>query len=139
MGRASSFGVSGFDALDRKLTKLERVPSQRQAVTGVLRRGANVIAREERRLIPEVTGAHRKSITVTTQPGFTLEGASPRNVSIYIGPRRGGAGSTMHLLEWGTSHSAAHPFARPAVDTKGGEAIGIVIAGLGKLVADAIR
>ncbi|MGN5373280.1 HK97-gp10 family putative phage morphogenesis protein [Sphingomonas hankookensis] len=138
MGKAGSFGTTGFRQLDRKLARLAQATPRRK-VDGVLRVAATVIAVEQRRLIRVVTGRHRRTITVTNAPGFDLDGMGPRDVSVFVGPRRGGAGSTMHLLEWGTAHSAAHPFARPAVDTKGGEAIGIVVAGLRALVEEAAR
>lgn len=138
MGKAGSFGTTGFRQLDRKLTRLANATPRRK-VDGVLRVAAGVIATEQRRLIPVDTGRHRRTITVTNSPGFVLDGMGPRDVSIFIGPRRGGAGSTMHLLEWGTSHSAPQPFARPAVDAKGAEAIGIVEAGLAVLVREAAQ
>ncbi|KZE09131.1 MULTISPECIES: HK97-gp10 family putative phage morphogenesis protein [Sphingomonas] len=138
MGKAGSFGTTGFRQLDRKLARLAQATPRRK-VDGVLRVAATVIADEQRRLIRVVTGRHRRTITVTNASGFTIDGMGPRDVSIFIGPRRGGAGSTMHLLEWGTSHSAAHPFARPSIDNKGDEAIGIVVAGLRALVQEASR
>lgn len=136
MGKAGSFGTTGFRQLERKLAKL-KAATPRKKVEGVLRVAAGVIADEQRRLIPVKSGRHRKTITITNRPGFVLEGSMPTDISIFIGPRRGGAGSTMHLIEWGTIHAAAHPFARPAVDAKGAEAIGIVAAGLTALIREA--
>lgn len=124
--------VTGGADLDRKLRQLAGIP--RGKITPVLRRGANVIAKEERALIPVASGKTRKSITVTVSPGFDvpeLDGA----ISIFVGPRKG-AGSKAHLIEWGNINTAAHPFAQPAVDTRGQEALGIILTGLAKVVSD---
>jgi HK97 gp10 family phage protein len=132
----AGFQVSGFDALDRKLAQLER-GFDRKKVVGVLRRGANVIAREERALVPVRSGDLRRSITVTTSPGFTLPDAR-NEITIFVGPKRG-AGSIAHLVEWGTIRTAAHPFIQPAIDKRGEEAIGIVLTGLQGLLQDAVK
>lgn len=132
----AGFGVSGFDMLDRKLAQLERGPD-RKKVIGVLRRGANVIAREERALVPVRSGDLRRSITVTTAPGFTLPDGK-NEITIFVGPKRG-AGSKAHLIEWGTIRTAAHPFIQPALDKRGPEAIGFILAGLQGLLRDAVK
>lgn len=130
------FSVSGFRELDRQLARMQQNTS-RGEIGKLLRKGANVIAREERQLIHVRSGRMRKSITVTTRPGFDVPEIG-RDPAIYIGPRRG-AGSRAHLLEFGTIHSAAHPFVRPALDAKWQEATGVVIAGLTDLLKAAAR
>jgi len=132
----SGFGVFGFRALDQKLRQLERGPG-RKAVVSVLRKGANRIAAEERVLVPVRSGDLRRSITVTTSPGFTLPEAE-NDIIIFVGPKRG-AGSIAHLVEWGTFRTAAHPFVQPALDKRGPEAIGIVVTGLEKLVRGMVK
>lgn len=106
--KAASFSTGGFRQLDRLLAKMASVPADRKAITTVLRRGGNVIAREERATIHVVSGRTRDSITVTTRPGFDVS-RDFGDVVVFVGPRKGGAGSRAHLLEWGSSHIRSRP------------------------------
>jgi len=128
--------LGGFRELDRKLAKLERGPDQ-QAVRTLLRKGGNVLAREERTLVPVRSGRLRTSITVTTRPGFGVPDLGRGAISIFIGPRLG-AGSRAHLIEFGTVHSAAHPFIRPALDATQEQISTMIVARLGDIVMKSV-
>ena len=47
--------------------------------------------------------------------------------------------SYSHLVEYGTSHSAAKPFIRPAVDSTQGEVVGAMAAGLDTHLTKVVR
>jgi HK97 gp10 family phage protein len=114
--------VEGIDALLRTFQRLTNsVPEavQQQA----LEEGAEIIAREARRLVPVGSGNLRDSIVVS---GRALGGAFKMDnsiegggVTVYVGPRTGGGGPDGfygHMVEFGTINMAAHPFMRPAID-----------------------
>ena len=61
-------------------------------------------------LVPVRTGALRNSLEI--QDG---------DLSIMVGPVRGGAGSRAHFTEFGTVNMAAQPFIRPAFDNTQGQ------------------
>lgn len=98
------------------------------------------------------TGLLMRSIglNVKTVQGFT---------SVRIGPRKGfrqavertdkvtgkkrvemaDPSNYSHLVEYGTSHSAAKPFIRPAVDSAKGEVLSAMATGLSKHLARAAK
>ncbi|WP_333702895.1 HK97-gp10 family putative phage morphogenesis protein [Sphingobium yanoikuyae] len=106
----------GFDALDRKLVKIRDAVSP-QSRERSLMAGAVVVQNEARRLAPVLTGNLRDSIIVSLDGGLNSSAVSQRRffTAVYIGPSRG-KGFYGHMVEFGTSHSAPHPFMRPALD-----------------------
>ena len=89
--------------------------------------GATVITEEARRLAPRDTGALAEGITA--QPGRIQQGRAQINIGI------GKAEWYGELVELGTEKMAAHPFLRPALDTKSDEAAGVV----GDALRDALK
>jgi HK97 gp10 family phage protein len=106
----------GFDALDRKLVKIRDAVSP-QAREKSLMAGALIIQAEAQRLAPVLTGNLRDSIIISFDGGLNSSAVSQRRffTAVYIGPSRG-KGFYGHMVEFGTSHSAPHPFMRPALD-----------------------
>lgn len=81
-----------------------------------LRAAARPVLAEAKRLVHVQSGDLRRSLTVRTGR-VTKE--SER--AVYIGSA--GFGWRAHFLEFGTSHSPAYPFLRPAMDTQARAAI----------------
>ena len=86
---------------------------------------------EAKRLVPVRTGALKRSITTAVER--RRKGQAERVVVIgFKKPHSRRA----HLEEFGTRHSAAHPFMRPALDTKANEALSEMGDELAKGIAD---
>lgn len=118
--------VKGFAALDRALKELP-LKIQKKIMGKVVRKGANVVKKEARALVPKDTGRLRKSITVRRQRKSTTKGKIVDKVTFKK------EGWYAHLVEFGhqlvrggrlggrgtgkvVSHIAAQPFLRPAFD-----------------------
>jgi len=111
--------ISGALELEKKLKDLGPVPA-RKLGGKALKAGGEIIADMARVLAPVRTGALESSITVVTSPA-----KSDREVGAAIGFRRP-VSSRAHFTEFGTSHSAAEPFMRPAFDVKGEDAVAVI-------------
>jgi HK97 gp10 family phage protein len=107
-----SFELHGVKELERALKQLPKATAKT-----VLRRAASKalqpVAVDAEQRAPRLRGELAESVDVTTklirtQPGPT----SKRGVTVYVGP----TAPHGHLVEFGTSHSPAQPFLRPAWD-----------------------
>ena len=130
MARKSS--IKGAAAMD---SVLKLLPSKigEGVLLGALRAGAKPIVKVARQKVPKRSGDLAKSITVRK--------ASRRRVAkgggqVVIGFKKPHS-RRAHLTEFGTSKTAAQPFVRPAIDEKGGEAIGIIGQQLGERIEEA--
>jgi len=129
---AGSFGVSGFKLLDRQLAKLGTGFGS-NSMRNALHDAAELVAAEAKRLVPVRSGNLRDSIIVSFKPAnfAQIEGRG-LGLTIYVGPEQGKGtphnGFYGHMVEFGTIHSAAHPFMRPAVANTRPQAEGIVRA-----------
>ena len=83
-----------------------------------LRAGAREIIKEAKALVPVRTGKLRDSIVLDAVGRRNADGER----AIYIGFKKPHS-ARAHLAEFGTRHSAARPFMRPALDTKAGDAL----------------
>lgn len=108
--------LHGAEALDRKLVAI------RDAVSPEARRrslliGAEIILQEAQRLVPVLSGNLRDSLLITFDGGLNGAAVSDRRffTAVHVGPARS-QGFYGHMVEFGTSHSAPHPFMRPALD-----------------------
>lgn len=118
------------------------------AEVSTLRAGAKPIASAAKAKVPTNTGALKKSIGINVAKG---KGSQIRTAR--VGPRAGFRGPSLgfkkdkkgsvrerfvtpnkyvHLVEFGSSRSAAKPFIRPAIDTSQGQVIDAMAAGLDK-------
>ena len=146
MGNAVNIELSGvrnvISALDRLAPALRK-----SAETAVLRAGAKPIekAAKANASRSKDTGLLKKSIGMKIA---TVKGQK----SARVGPRKGmrqevtrtdkrtgkkykeiaDPNNYSHLVEYGTSHSAAKPFIRPAIDSAQGETLNAMAAGLDK-------
>ena len=128
--------ITGLKEIKRALNKLP-LELQRTTETVALRAGAKPIltAAKSNAKSSEDTGLLLKSLGVNVRKGRT--GATKGIYTARIGPRKGfrkvvgvrasgkregkqiykDPAKYAHLVELGTSHSAAQPFIRPAVDS----------------------
>ena len=128
--------VTGFAELDAQLANLSTFTDDE--IADALMAGAKVIGDEERRHIRSVTGNLRASIVEEMHP--TNLPADGRTV--YIGPRIGKGGPDGwygYYVEVGHGDVPAHPFVRPAVDLKGGTALGVVMRALANTMMEKAR
>lgn len=116
MAGATSIKITGAREMEKLLMELGPNVARRigQAAN---KAAANVIADEARRLVPVRTGELQASITVQAE-----KGNDEREIETVIGVFKPTSGRA-HLVEFGTRHSAARPFMRPALDAKAGEAL----------------
>lgn len=133
---ANGFGVdlSDLKLLEQDLKLLTKV-EQRRSIKKGLRKGANLLRDEVKKRVPVKTGKLKKNI---------VSGQRGNMAGVYIrGTNKEGTNSdtTMkaddpknafywRLVEYGTSHSPAQPFIRPAFDDKESEAEKAVIDGI---------
>lgn len=112
---ATKINIQGLRELDAALAELPRAV-ERRVMGNAVRAGARVIASAAKQGVPVDTGALKKSIVVRAgkrkRPGLVTALVG------FLRPRS----RIAHLVEYGTSHSAAKPFMRPALDGHGQEA-----------------
>lgn len=132
------FGMEGMSELNKALKKLPDKLADR-AVKNAMAAGARVVRNEARRLVPVGPGpTHLKDMIVvsrTVQRGGrrrTLKG------QVVLGIRDEGR-FYAHLVEYGASHMAAHPFMRPALDNTHEAAIRVIGPKLGSEVEKQAR
>lgn len=107
--------MDGAADIERALAGLERTARGRLLGRSV-RAAAGVLRSEARRLAPKgATGTLRKSIAVRTNR------RQRHSVSLTMGLRPDGFYGV--FVEFGTSHTEAQPFFRPAFESKGDEAV----------------
>lgn len=112
-----NFQIKGAKEMERLLKELGPQVANKVGDQTV-RAGARPIVEEAKRLVPVRTGELRDSITTQVSK---RNGGDKERVAL-IGFKRP-ASSRAHLIEFGTSHSAPHPFLRPAMDAKHREAL----------------
>jgi HK97 gp10 family phage protein len=137
--------VDGLKELQRALSKLP-VELQRASETNALREGMKPVLKTARAKAPTDTGLLKKAMGLTVRKG-------KNGITARVGARTGFKGRSLgfkmvkrgklkgqmterfqdpsyysHLVEYGTSHSAAKPFIRPAVENNTLE----ITAGLAK-------
>jgi HK97 gp10 family phage protein len=150
MGAANlKIDIKGINAVKKTLEKLPE-ELRKSSQSAVLRAGGKPILKREKSKVPVADGLLKKSL------GIMLVGKGIKS-AVKIGVRKGYKGRSLgfkeskrgktkgqmterfqdpsnysHLVEFGTSHSAAKPFIRPAIDEAQGEVIDAMAAGLDK-------
>jgi HK97 gp10 family phage protein len=126
-----TFKVTGFEEVRRNLKRLQKA-TQREVALRSLEAGGEVIADEARRLVRVDDGKLRNDISV----GRRAEGAgSTGEPTVYVGPTNK-TDWRAHFEEFGTEHSAANPFLRPAID---GPAAGRAVQVVGRKLGSEIE
>jgi len=121
MAALATLEMKGFEALDRKLRRLEKRAAKKVLKRG-LRSGAKVIQREAKSRAPVLTGATRKSIRVRAMKKQKrgVVGISVRTSkfdNLFTGDQYYAA-----FVEFGTSRMEAKPFLEPAFEARKHEA-----------------
>ena len=140
-----SIKMTGMRELNRAF---KRLPGElkKGGEKAVLRAGAKPINVAAKSRAPVGSGLLKKSIGTNVKK---VDG----EVTARVGPRSGwkkevtrdgrqvvsDPNKYSHLVEFGTSHSAARPFIRPAVDSTRNQVVGAMAVGLDKYVARAVQ
>lgn len=125
----TTFKIRGAKEFEKLLKALGPKVAGKVA-DAALRAGAKPILAEAKRRVPKRTRTLERALAAQLEK--RRAGKDQRN--IFIGARSP-VSRRAHLTEFGTVHSAAQPFLRPAVDTKANEAI----AEMGKVLGDGIE
>ncbi len=134
------FGLdfSGLDNIAKDLEKLSRAENNK-VLRDATRAGAEVLKDEVIDRAPFRTGKMRKNVVVVTQKS-RRKGEISSGVHIRgVNPRTGNSDNTMkaknprnafywRFVEMGTVNMPAHPFVRPAFDTRQEEAANAAIS-----------
>lgn len=115
---AKGFKIEGARELDAVLKRLPDKISEKVLVAAV-RAGATVVAKDMKRRVRVRFGKLRDSIVVRKAPRKKYGRRKGLVVIGFLKPTSRRA----HLIEFGTRHSPAFPFIRPALAANGGEAI----------------
>lgn len=111
-----SYKVTGLQELERKLLGLGPAVSTRIGEDALIAAARPILA-TARRLVPVKTGKLKRSITTRK---ISARGTSLLARTIgFNAPGR----FYSHLVEFGTSRSAARPFMRPAIDSNADRSI----------------
>ena len=154
---ATAMKITGLREIQRALNKLP-IELQRTTETVALRAGAkpiltaaksNAKSSEDEGLLIKSLGVNvRKGRSGATKGIYTARIGARKGFRKVIGTRSRGknAGKPIykdpakysHLVELGTSHSAAKPFIRPAVDSASSQALSEMARGYDKGLARAV-
>ncbi|QFH70989.1 HK97 gp10 family phage protein [Enterobacter sp. E76] len=139
---------SGLQEIARDLELLSRAENNK-VLRDATRAGAEVIKQEVIKKAPVRTGKLKNNIVVLTQKarrrGDIASGVHIRGVN----PRTGNSDNTMkagnkrnafywRFVELGTSHMPAHPFVRPAFDTRQEEATQVAMARMNRAIDEVL-
>lgn len=113
--------VRGGRDIENALTLLPARVAERVSKSA-LRAGAQVIRKEAKRLVPKDTGELAEGIVVQAP---TRRQRRRGAALIVVGILRP-VSRIAHLIEFGWRWSAAQPFLRPALDSKGAEAVRVI-------------
>ncbi|SDR19143.1 phage protein, HK97 gp10 family [Paraburkholderia fungorum] len=109
---AKAFETSNPGALTAQLDALDDAVSESTLRKAALV-GANIFLAEEKLRIPRDTGKGADSLVIA----YDAEKSVPGKLASYIVTWLKDA-YYLRFVEYGTSHSAAHPFKRPAYEAK---------------------
>jgi HK97 gp10 family phage protein len=149
--------ITGTKEIQQALNRLP-IELQRSAETAVLRAGAKPINKLARAKAPKQSGLLKKSIGINVKKvrgvtsarvgarkGWRVEVGEKeitvgkiirkrKKVKVYKDPTK-----YSHLVEYGTSHSAAKPFIRPAVEQSGNQVIDAMAEGYDKYLGRVVN
>ena len=121
--------LTGMRELARAIDKLPK-ELQRRAESSAIRGGCKPILKAAKGNVAKDTGLLKKSLgnTVRTVRGKTTGRVGPRRGFKKTVTRNGKSVVSdptkyAHLVEYGTSHSAAKPFIRPAIESTEGQVV----------------
>jgi len=109
---AKTFQVSNPGALTEQIDALDATVSESTLRKAALA-GANIFLAEEKIRVPRDTGAGERALVIA----YDAEKSVPGKLASYIVTWLKDA-YYLKFVEYGTSHSAARPFKRPAYEAK---------------------
>lgn len=129
--------IAGLDKVEAALLQLPSRVEREQVVVNALKAGADVVRRQAQANIRAngsvdtglLVGGLRIVKLADQQPGQTvvsLRSSAKLSMVVRKGkhkPSRARPSKYAHFVEYGTEHSAARPYMRPAVDEKGAQAV----------------
>jgi len=126
------FEIKGAKEMERLLRALGPELANKVGDKAVLA-GTKPIVKEAKRLVRKRTRKLERAITSTVERRRTSQ-QHERTASIGVRPP---TSARAHFEEFGTRKQAAHPFIRPAMDAKAGEALDEMGKVLAKGIEDA--
>ena len=131
---SGSFKLTGARELDQALGELKK-STERSLLRRVALKALEPMRDRAKQLAPVQEGRLRESIVVGTtlsRRAKKSERAEPKGgVRVFVGTAKRNAVA----VEFGTFRAPAHPFMRPAFDSEGPKAVGIVETELGAMIA----
>ncbi|EKP4474663.1 HK97 gp10 family phage protein [Cronobacter dublinensis] len=139
---------SGLDEIARDLETLSRAENNK-VLRDATRAGAEVLREEVIQRAPERTGKMKKNVVILTQKarrrGEISSGVHIRGVN----PRTGNSDNTMksnnprnafywRFVELGTVNMPAHPFVRPAFDTRQEQAAQVAMERMNRAIDEVL-
>ncbi|WP_426346355.1 HK97-gp10 family putative phage morphogenesis protein [Cronobacter universalis] len=139
---------SGLDEIARGLETLSRAENNK-VLRDATRAGAEVLREEVIQRAPERTGKMKKNVVILTQKarrrGEISSGVHIRGVN----PRTGNSDNTMkannprnafywRFVELGTVNMPAHPFVRPAFDTRQEQAAQVAMERMNRAIDEVL-
>ena len=138
---------SGLEDIARDLTRLSKAENNK-VLRDATRAGAGILREEVIDRAPVDSGKLRRNVMVITQRGRNGEITSGVHIR-GVNPRTGGSDNTMkasnprnafywRFVELGTSNMPAHPFVRPAFDTRQEEATQAALARMNQAIDEVL-
>ncbi|MEA5177150.1 HK97-gp10 family putative phage morphogenesis protein [Enterobacter hormaechei] len=130
----TSLDFSGLNDIAKDLEALSRAENNK-VLRDATRAGAEVLKEEVIARAPVRTGKLKKNVVVVTQKsrrrgeissGVHIRGVNPRNAFYW------------RFVELGTANMPAHPFVRPAYDTREEEAASVAIARMNQAIDEVL-
>jgi len=146
-----NFKMDGFKQLEKSLSKLPKALADGVERTA-LRQGAKPIEKKAKASVAVSSGLLKQSIGISVKK--SRGGANKGNLSARVGARTGftkiiGIKDSVpikqnpvkyaHLVEYGTSRTAAKPFIRPAAESSHGEIMDGLAKGYEKGMARTVK
>ncbi|MBK3088788.1 HK97-gp10 family putative phage morphogenesis protein [Enterobacter hormaechei subsp. xiangfangensis] len=138
----TSLDFSGLKDIAKDLEALSRAENNK-VLRDATRAGAEVLKEEVIARAPVRTGKLKKNVVVVTQKsrrrGEISSGVHIRGVN----PRTGNSDNPRNAFYWrfvelGTANMPAHPFVRPAYDTREEEAASVAIARMNQAIDEVL-
>ena len=136
-----SVKFQGLKELDRAINKLPQ-ELQRKAYRSVLSTGARVIAKNAKRHVTVDSGNLMESIGIRVNAKRDTPVAvigSKRSAKVTINGKVKSAVNYSKNVEYGTAHTAAQPFMRPAVNESANEVLSKMTRGLNRFMDRAVK
>jgi len=135
---STSLDFSGLADIAKDLETLSRAENNK-VLRDATRAGAQVLKEEVENLAPVKTGKMKKNVVVVTS-GVHIRGVNPDtgnsdNTMKADNPRNA---FYWRFVELGTSSMPAHPFVRPAFDTRQEEATQVALARMNQAIDEVL-